>query len=151
MASIPRERAIVLFALTPRQRMRSGFAALGALAIVGLSFVLVPDARGHGTHEQLGLPPCTTFRLFGFPCPFCGMTTAFVLMAHAHPIHAFQTQPAGALAFPLAIVFAGFHLGEAGLGRSIELAQRPSVRRILWRAGIGVVGLAWIYKMVIAF
>ena len=38
---------------------------------------LVPDPRGLGTHQQLGLPPCTFRVLFGRPCPACGMTTAW--------------------------------------------------------------------------
>ena len=151
MASSPKERVIILFSLTTRERLRSAFAAFGVVVIVALAFLLVPDARGHGTHEQLGLPPCMTLRTLGFPCPFCGMTTAFVHMAHGHALRALQTQPAGALAFPLAIVFAAFHTGEACWGRSPEFFKRATTRRVLWRAGIAIVALAWIYKLAVYF
>jgi len=151
MASISREWMTSIYALTARERLRSGFVTLGAGFVIALSFLLVPDARGHGTHEQLGLPPCMTLRTFGFPCPFCGMTTAFVYMAHGHLLQAFQTQPAGALAFPMAFAFALFHAGEASLGRSLEPLKRASTRRILWRTGIAMVALAWIYKLATSF
>ena len=34
-----------------------------------------------GTHVQLGLPPCGLLAATGLPCPACGLTTAFALMA----------------------------------------------------------------------
>ena len=34
------------------------------------------------THRQLGLPPCTFYEVTGVPCPSCGMTTSFALLAH---------------------------------------------------------------------
>ncbi|NBO19844.1 MAG: DUF2752 domain-containing protein, partial [Proteobacteria bacterium] len=48
-------------------------------ATLGLSNVrwLTPDARGLGTHEQLGLPPCGFYLWYGLPCPSCGMTTSW--------------------------------------------------------------------------
>ena len=36
-----------------------------------------PDQRGYGTHEQVGLPPCTFIRVFNVRCPTCGMMTSF--------------------------------------------------------------------------
>ena len=38
--------------------------------------------RTMATHTQLGLPPCNMVVLTGKPCPSCGMTTAFSLLAH---------------------------------------------------------------------
>ena len=35
-----------------------------------------PDARGHGTHERLGMLPCSWPQSLGLPCPTCGVTTA---------------------------------------------------------------------------
>ncbi len=40
---------------------------------------LEPSRTGRGTHQQLGLPPCTSIVLFGAPCPACGMTTSWAL------------------------------------------------------------------------
>src|SRR5690606_33691507 len=52
----------------------------GCLGVLGLAPWLTPAAAGHGTHGQLGLPPCGWVLAMGRPCPSCGMTTAF---AHA--------------------------------------------------------------------
>ena len=38
---------------------------------------LEPDPRGFGTHQRLGLPPCSFRMFFGIHCPTCGMTTSF--------------------------------------------------------------------------
>jgi len=43
----------------------------------GLAWKLEPDTRGFGTHQQLGLPPCSLQVMLGVPCPSCGMTTSF--------------------------------------------------------------------------
>ncbi|HAA49985.1 MAG TPA: hypothetical protein DCE43_09700 [Planctomycetaceae bacterium] len=42
-----------------------------------LAFRLTPNPAGFGTHQQLGLPPCSFQTMFGVPCPSCGMTTSF--------------------------------------------------------------------------
>lgn len=62
----------------------SGVVRVGAVLLAfGLAVPLVlacrlkPDPAGHGTHQQLGLPPCTMLVLFGRPCPTCGMTTSW--------------------------------------------------------------------------
>ncbi|MBX7169090.1 MAG: DUF2752 domain-containing protein [Pirellulales bacterium] len=67
-------------ALPPRLRFGCGLAGLGLLALLCVAAWLTPNARGLGTHQQLGLPPCTFLTLFGQRCPACGMTTAW---AHA--------------------------------------------------------------------
>jgi len=56
--------------------------ALVALALALLALLVYgenpdADARGHGTHQQLGLPPCTFYVIFQRPCPACGMTTSW--------------------------------------------------------------------------
>ena len=53
------------------------FAGLVGLTLLLLAAWLKPNPNGFGTHQQLGLPPCTFQFWFGFPCPSCGGTTAF--------------------------------------------------------------------------
>jgi hypothetical protein len=65
---------------------------------------LVPDARGHGTHEQLGLGPCSFASLTGWRCPGCGMTTSWSHMARGDFRLAAQAHVGGTGLWLLAIV-----------------------------------------------
>ena len=47
------------------------------LILLLLAVWLKPNPAGYGTHQQLGLPPCSIQFWFGIPCPSCGGTTAF--------------------------------------------------------------------------
>lgn len=77
--------------------------AICALALLGLSVWLRPDGAGHGTHTQLGLPPCGFYSMTGLPCPTCGMTTAFAFTVRGQVFHALHAQ-AGGFALALATV-----------------------------------------------
>ena len=83
--------------------------AVWAVSTLGLTVVLVlaawlePDPRGLGTHTQLGLPPCGFLWLTGLPCPGCGLTTSFALMAAGEWLRAFRTQPLGVLLYALCV------------------------------------------------
>jgi hypothetical protein len=70
--------------------------ALAASVSVGALAKVQPDARGYGTHEQLGLEPCGWPVTMGIPCPTCGCTTAACLLVHGRVLAAFATQPFGA-------------------------------------------------------
>jgi hypothetical protein len=70
--------------------------------------IVHPDARGIGTHEQLGLEPCGWPVAYGIPCPTCGCTTAACHLVHGHIVDAFVAQPFGAV-FMLASVLLGMH------------------------------------------
>lgn len=56
---------------------------------------LHPDPSGHGTHTQLGLPPCPSVLLFHRPCPGCGLTTSFTALIHGDLPFAFHAHPLG--------------------------------------------------------
>lgn len=84
---------------TPR-RLAGGFAVLGLAAFAAAAWIDPYDAAGrplsHGTHRQLGLPPCMLNLVTGLPCPACGMTTSVSLLAHGDPTAAWRTNWAGA-------------------------------------------------------
>lgn len=67
--------------------------------IIFISYNLIPNKNGVGTHEELGLPPCGFYTMFHKPCPSCGMTTCFALLAHLRLIDAIKIQPAGVFLF----------------------------------------------------
>lgn len=93
---------------TPLGRVAWGLMGALAWAVVGTAFWLRPDARGFGTHEQLGLLPCAFSKTTGVPCPGCGLTTSFAHMAHGHPLRAFEAHLMGPVLFAMTL-FIGFY------------------------------------------
>ncbi|HEX5658234.1 MAG TPA: DUF2752 domain-containing protein [Polyangiales bacterium] len=76
-----------------------------ALAVMITARLLTPDPSGHGTHLALGLPPCGFLSWTGLPCPTCGLTTAFALLARGEILGALRVHPMSVPLF-LACVFA---------------------------------------------
>ncbi len=105
---------------------RIGLAALAAaiVALLVTARTLTPDERGHGTHEQLGLPPCTFYLVFRRPCPACGMTTAWAWLLRGEVHRALAANAGGALLAGLGLVAAPWLLISALRGR--WLGGRPS-------------------------
>lgn len=136
--------------MVPRsERILAALAALVLLALLGIGAALRPDPAGHGTHTQLGMPPCGFLSATGHPCPTCGMTTAVSLAARASPLASFKTQPfALLLALGAAVAFWGcLHVAVFGsrLGR---LGGRLLRARVLWGFAL-LWGLSWVYTLLI--
>jgi uncharacterized protein DUF2752 len=131
----------------PGQRLILFLNAGAVVLIYAIAVWLTPDPRGVGTHEQLGLPPCQTLALFGFPCPFCGMTTAFTHMARGQVWEAVRVQPAGALGF---IGGGAFLIGcvvFALTGRWPAGVAAFPYRKPTWIAVLTLLAVAWTYKI----
>lgn len=83
------------------RRLAGGFALLGLGAFAVAAWLDPYDASGrplpHGTHRQLGLPPCLLNLITGLPCPACGMTTSVSLLVHGNPASAWRVNWAGTL------------------------------------------------------
>lgn len=104
--------------------------AVGLAGVFALSAWLDPyDAEGRpramGTHHQLGLPPCGYLVATGKPCPSCGMTTSFALLAH------------GDVSASLSANWVGTLLALAGLVTLPWLAASAAKGRWAW----GVAGV----------
>jgi hypothetical protein len=69
-----------------------------ACTVVGAT-ILRPSPAGHGTHTQLGLPPCPSILLFGRPCLGCGLTTSWTRLLHGDWGGAFAAHPLGPVAY----------------------------------------------------
>ena len=69
------------------------------LAVVITAALLTPSPTGHGTHTQLGLPPCGFLVFTGYPCPGCGLTTAFAHMVRLQVGGAWTANPFGIVLF----------------------------------------------------
>lgn len=119
------------------------------LAPLGLALFLTPDLRGHGTHEQLGLPPCATMRFLGIPCWFCGMTTAVVWFAHGEFVRAFAVQPA-AVCFSLGLLGASMVAAGCAIRGVAPIARATFRTRRALTAMVAVVVASWVYKIVVS-
>ncbi len=83
--------------LLSSERLQAALAALGIVSVFGTALWLVPDPRGFGTHQQLGLPECVFRSVTGFHCPHCGMTTSFCWFVRGNLAESFRASPSGLL------------------------------------------------------
>ncbi len=122
------------------QRVAWVILGAGAWATIAIARWLHPDARGFGTHQQLGLPPCAFTALTHVPCPGCGLTTSFAYMAHGHLLDAFRAHLMGPLLFGITVWLAFYAPFAALRGRPLRtvLEARPAFPVLMLTAGAGV-------------
>ena len=77
-------------------RAVAGVVFAAALVCFLALVAIEPDPKGYDTHTQLGMSACNWPKVYGYPCPTCGATTAATLVVHGRLIAAFATQPFGA-------------------------------------------------------
>ncbi len=70
------------------------------LFVTGFALYLQPSSEGHGTHTQLGLPPCPSVYVFGRLCPGCGLTTSITATVKGMFVEAWRANPFGLIAYP---------------------------------------------------
>ena len=101
-------------AATPRtwSRLLSVPTALGTGTVLAIARWLEPSPTGVETHLQLGLRPCTILTWTGWPCPMCGATTTFALLADFRVLDAIHNQPFAALLFTMTVAVFGISLAE---------------------------------------
>lgn len=125
------------------------FAVLTTCVVVlSVSARLTPDPAGFGTHQQLGSTPCLMPVLTRYPCPTCGMTTAFAYAVRGRLGSAFHAQPAGLL-IALGVTLAGVvSAGVVVTGRTwrINWYRVPPARLVV--IVLVVVLAGWAYKIV---
>jgi hypothetical protein len=111
-----------------------------AAAVLATAAWLDPDPAGHGTHTQLGLPPCGFLVVAGIPCPGCGLTTSFAHMIRLQLVPAFQANPFGVVLF--AITAASVPIAAAGAAKGwpvLRTLDRLHFEKIA--IGLAVAGL----------
>lgn len=109
--------------------------SLFLVAGFALAVSLEPDPRGFGTHQRLGLPPCTFQSMFHLACPSCGMTTSFANFVRGDLVAAAKANSAGLL---LAVICAV----------QIPWCWVSTVRGRLWKVPQPDVALLWLLGIV---
>ncbi|MCP4246492.1 MAG: DUF2752 domain-containing protein [bacterium] len=117
------------------------------MVLLGVARSLAPDVRGLGTHRGLGLPECGLVQAVGYPCPTCGMTTAFALTVRGHWLAAFRAQPAGLAAClaTLAVLVLAVSTVITGTCWRINWYRVSPTRVVL--AVVGLLLAGWAYKI----
>ena len=132
---------------TAGERVTCASLAAVAFAVLGTALWLDPSPTGTGTHQALGLPACGWMQACNFPCPTCGMTTAFSLAARGSLLASAYVQPMGCL---LAVGTAAAallctHVALTGSRLGHVLGARLTPRVML---SLGVLALlAWGWKV----
>ena len=98
-------------------------AGSGLLSLLATAAWLTPSPQGLGTHQQLGLPPCTIVVWFGLRCPSCGMTTAWAHLLRGQVVLALQANAGGTLLALAAAACGPWLLASGVVGR--WLVARP--------------------------
>ncbi|MEZ4286957.1 MAG: DUF2752 domain-containing protein [Polyangiales bacterium] len=134
-------------ARTEINRVHWSLIALGCFCVFVIAVTLHPNASGHGTHIQLGLPPCGFLTLTGFPCPGCGLTTSFSNLARGQIRAAYDANPFGILLF--ATMGFTFALSIVGFVRGWDFW--PTIVRFQldrWAIALAVIGLlSWLVRL----
>ena len=113
-----------------------------------LAWTLEPDPRGFGTHQRLGLPPCTFRALFDIPCPGCGMTTCFAHFVRGNLLQALRANVGGLALALVCAVQIPWCWWSAARGRLSGIVD-PSRSLLLLIAIVGAISiLNWLLRMI---
>jgi hypothetical protein len=129
------------------KRLSVALAGLTVASLLAVAVFLQPSPTGLGTHEQLGLPPCTFRWLFGMRCPSCGMTTSWSHATRGELRAALASNVGGTLLAMTSLIAAPWCVLSAAAGR--WLVRPPRDRALAAMALlIGTITLLdWIYRV----
>lgn len=91
-----------------------------------------------GTHELLGLPPCSFQRLTGMPCPSCGLTTSFCHFVRGDLVSSLKANAVGTLLAALCLASIPWGLHGAATGRPLGARRIKDLELCLM---VGVIAL----------
>jgi len=120
------------------------------MAALVVASQLRPEPRGFGTHEQLGLPPCSFATWFGRRCPACGMTTAWAHVAHGQWRAAARTHVSGTFLAIVAVPIALAALVAAIGGREFSWVPGEVMMATAAVALAGTVLLEWLVRLALS-
>ena len=126
--------------------MAWAIVSIGMFIVLGIAAWLTPAEEGMGTHEALGLPPCSMVITSGLPCPTCGMTTAFSHSMRGQFVSAFVAQPTGLLLWLATVVLAIYGLAVSIRGRALWINWDRIAARLMLSLGI-LMMLGWGFKI----
>lgn len=108
-------------------------AVLGVVVVFALAWRIDPYAgygaeQRRGTHQQLGLPPCSFLEATGVPCPSCGMTTSFSYTVRGDLVNAARANWVGVMLCLLCGLAVPWGVASAAAGRALFV---PSLEKLV--------------------
>jgi len=141
----------------PRHLRARGFLiGLACTAILLAAWHLEPDYLPLGTRSQLSFPGCAFRDRTGYPCPTCGMTTAWSRAVRGDLITALRANIAAVVLAVVALFAALFGLATALAGRVFYLRVLAPVLGLFsprrWLYGLlALILVAWAWNALWAF
>ncbi len=129
------------------QRLVLLVAGAVLLGLLVTAACLTPASRGYGTHQGLGLPPCTIVQWYGMRCPSCGMTTSWAHFTRGHVVQAVRANAGGALLALVAAMVGPWLLTSGLVGRWLGGPPRESLTMAVGLAVIVVTLIDWSWRL----
>ncbi|TWT31609.1 DUF2752 domain-containing protein [Blastopirellula retiformator] len=125
-----------------------GLVGLTVAGLLVTAATLTPNKQGLGTHQQLGLPPCSSRVWFGVRCPACGMTTSWAYLTKGNVVGSIRSNAAGFLLGLTALVSAPWLLITAARGRP-PLGYPNEIAALVVVCSIAaVMAIEWLFRVV---
>jgi len=135
------------FTLSRQSRVIAFAMALTIVTVFVVAGRLTPDAKGFGTHRQLGLPACQFRELTGLNCPQCGMTTSFAHVIRGQAGEAWRANPCGPLlAVLLGMIVLPWCLIAGVTGNSSGIQQPGTVVVRIVGGYVFVATFVWFFR-----
>ncbi|WP_081444803.1 DUF2752 domain-containing protein [Blastopirellula marina] len=129
------------------RRSLLGLTGVIVAGLLATAAMLTPNSQGLGTHQQLGLPPCSSRVWFGVRCPACGMTTSWAYLTKGNVVGSIRSNAAGFLLGLAAMGSAPWMLITALRGRP-PLGYPNEVAALIAVSGVAAVMVAeWLYRV----
>ncbi len=135
------------YPLNPWERMFLGLIGCTLVCLFAIAASLTPEQQGYGTHQQLGLPPCSIRKLFGISCPTCGMTTSFAYFVRGNIVGACRVNPAGLLVAASCFLFIPWSFIGVIRGKLLWVSAPVETALLLVSLLIGVSLITWIIQL----
>ncbi len=127
----------------------------GIVAVFTVAVCLNPykedgTPRTMETHRQMGLPPCTFYAATGYryPCPSCGMTTSFALLAHGDVWNSLRANVVGTVLALFCLLLVPWSLVSVFLGRPLFILSVEAVLLKLIIVFISLLLIRWVIVLV---
>lgn len=132
------------------QRTTLGVVGGTLLSLLAMAAWLRPDPSGLGTHQQLGLPPCSFRVLLQIRCPACGMTTSWSHVVRGQLWSACRANVGGTLLALVAIIVGPWSLLSASYGRCLGKPPAGWLLLVVTLAVVLVTLVDWTGRIAIA-